>query len=395
VKRTPTIRLVAGREISERIGSRTLRIATAVTTLLVIAAVVLPSLIGSAEGPSAVGLVGPSAQALAPALRLTARAAKVKITVTNVTRPAAARAKVDDGSLDVALSLGARSATALVAQSLSSTLRALLSATIDRTHQLLVLSRAGVPPATALAAQAPVPFATVAIKPPPSHEAARDIAALAAGLLLYIALGLYGNAVATGVAQEKTSRTAEVLLAAVRPRQLLTGKVLGIGLCGFGQLALAAIAGLIANAVVHSAQIPSTIWLLLPACLLWFALGYTLYSFGYAAAGAIVARQEEVQFATAPLAYPLIAGYLLVYVTIASPHSTVIRVLSLLPPFAPALMPARIAIGGLAWWELPLAVLLMLVAIHAMISLTARVYTAALVRGGARLSWRAALRLQR
>jgi ABC-2 type transport system permease protein len=395
VKRAPTVRLVAGREISERVGSRTLRIVTAITTLLVVAGVVLPSLLSSSEGPTTVGLVGPSAQALAPALHLTAKAARVELSVADLASAASARAAVKDGSLDVALSVGERSATALVAQSLSATLRALLSATIDGTHQLLALSRAGVPPATARAALAPVPLATVTIKPPPSHEAARDIAALAAGLLLYLALGLYGNAIATGVAQEKTSRTAEVLLAAVRPRHLLTGKVLGIGLCGLGQLALAALAGLIANAIVHSAQIPSTIWLLLPACLLWFALGYTLYAFGYAAAGAIVARQEEVQFAVAPLAYPLVAGYLLVYVVIGSPHSTAIRVISLLPPFAPALMPARIAIGGLAWWELPLAVLLMLLAIFAMIRLSARVYTAALVRGGARLSWRAALRLGR
>jgi ABC-2 type transport system permease protein len=58
-----------------------------------------------------------------------------------------------------------------------------------------------------------------------------------------------------------------VLLAAVRPRQLLAGKVIGIGLCGLGQLAIPVIAGLIANAVVHSAKIPSSIWLLLAASL--------------------------------------------------------------------------------------------------------------------------------
>jgi ABC-2 type transport system permease protein len=183
-----------------------------------------------------------------------------------------------------------------------------------------------------------------------------------------------------------------VLLAAVRPRQLLAGKVIGIGLCGLGQLAIAAIAGLIANAAVHSAQIPSTIWLLLPASLLWFALGYALYAFGYAAAGAIVARQEEVQFATAPFGFPLVAGYLLVYALIGSPHATWIRVLFFFQPLAPSLMPARIAIGDIVWWELALGVLIMLIAIYGMVRLAARIYTGALVRGGARLSWRAALR---
>jgi ABC-2 type transport system permease protein len=281
-----------------------------------------------------------------------------------------------------------------VSQSVSPTTRALLAATVDAAHQRHVLGQAGVPLSTVLAAQTPVPLRTVVIRPPPPHKAARDIAALAAGFLLYLAVGIYGGAVATGAAQEKSSRTAEVLLAAVRPRQLLAGKVIGIGLCGLGQLAIPVVAGLIANAAVHSAQIPSTIWLLLPPSLLWFALGYAFYSFGFAAAGATVARQEEVQFATAPLAAPLIAGYLLVYAVIASPNATWIHLLSYLPPLAPTLMPARLAIGGVAWWETPLDVLIMLIAVYGMIRLAARVYTGALVRGGARLSWRAALRLR-
>jgi len=394
MKRTPSTRLVAGREISERIGSRTLRITTAIMALLVVAGVVIPGLVSGREGPTAVGLVGARAQTLAPALRLTASSARVKIAVADVSSAAAARSQVKNGSLDIALSIGPRSASAEVAQNLSATNRALLAATIDAAHRQRVLAQAGVPLATVLAAQAPVPLATVAIQPAPAHEAARDVAAIAAGFLLYLTVAIYGGAVATGVAQEKTSRTAEVLLASVRPRQLLAGKVIGIGLCGLGQLAVAAIAGLIANAVVHSAQIPSTIWLLLPASLLWFALGYALYSFGYAAAGALVARQEEVQFATAPFGFPLVAGYLLVYAAIASPHSTWIRVASFLPPLAPSLMPARIAIGGVPWWEIALDALVTLIAVYGMILLATRIYTGALVHGGPRIGWRAALKLR-
>ena len=56
-------------------------------------------------------------------------------------------------------------------------------------------------------------------------------------------------------------------------------------------------------------------------------LGYAFYSFGYAAAGAMIARQEEVQFAIATFGFPLVDGYLLVYALIASPHATWIRVL--------------------------------------------------------------------
>jgi ABC-2 type transport system permease protein len=211
---------------------------------------------------------------------------------------------------------------------------------------------------------------------------------------LYISLMLYGGAVATGVAQEKTSRMAEVLLAAVRPSQLLTGKVLGIGLTGMGQLAIAVIAGLVANAAVQSANIPSIVWALLPAMLLWFVLGYALYAFAYAAAGALVGRQEEVGFVGLPLSFPIIGGFLLVYAAIASPYAWWIQLLSFLPPLAPILMPARLALGSVAWWEMPVAVLLTLLAVYGMARLAARIYAPALVHGGARLSWGAALRLR-
>jgi len=388
------VRLVAGREISERIGSRALRITTAVMTLLVIAGVLIPSLVGGPAAPTRIGLLGARAQALAPALRMTARAAKVKLAVANVASEPSARAQLHRGSLDVVLSVTAHAARAEVEQSLSSTERALLGATVDAAHQQQVFAQAGVPRAVVRAAQTPPRLAALALSPPPAHEAARDVTAIAASLLLYLTLVIYGGALATGVAQEKTSRTAEVLLASVRPRQLLAGKIIGIGACGFAQLAIVVSAGLATNALAHSAEIPSTIWSLLPASLLWFVLGYGLYSFAYATAGAIVARQEEVQFATVPLSFPLLASYLLSYAAVGSPHATWLKVCSFLPPFAPSLMPARIALGTIAWWEVALGALVTLAAVYGMVRLATRVYSSAVMHSGPRLSWRAALALR-
>jgi ABC-2 type transport system permease protein len=273
-------------------------------------------------------------------------------------------------------------------------MQAVLQAAVDQAHQRQVLAAAGVPPATVRAALTPVPFTVTSLQPPPKDQVARDVAALATGMLLYISLALYGSAVAAGVAQEKTSRMAEVLLAVVRPGQLLAGKVVGIGASGVGQIGIAVVAGLIANALVKSAVIPSTVWVLLPTILLWFLLGYTLYAFAYAAAGALVGRQEEVQFVTLPITLPIFAGFLLTYAAIASPYAWWIQLLSFLPPLAPVLMPARLALGAVAWWEMPVAVLIMVVAIYGMARLAARIYAPALVQGGGRLTWRAALRLQ-
>jgi ABC-2 type transport system permease protein len=244
------------------------------------------------------------------------------------------------------------------------------------------------------ASQQPEPISTVTLKSAPSDIAGRRIAALAAGILLFFTLGIFGNAVASGVAQEKTSRTAEVLLAAVTPRDLMTGKVIGIGLVGFAQMAVTIGAALIANAIVQSSLVPSEVWVLLPAILLWFVLGYTLFAFGYAAAGAMVARQEEVQSVSVPFTVFLVGGYLLMYATIASPDAPWVRVVSYVPPFMPALMPARLALGQVAIWEMPLAVLIMLASIYGMARLAGRIYATSLVRGGPRLSWTDALRIR-
>ncbi len=388
-------RLVAEREITERLRGRLIRVVTVVTALLVVAGVVIPGLIKGSSAPTRIGLVAPAAQALAPALQRGADAAKATVTLSDLASQAQARRELSAGRLDVALSVGSSSAQIDVERSLSTTARALIQAALDEAHLRRSLAQAGIPLARVLPALEPVPVTTTVLRPPSPDTTARSIAAFAAGLLMYISLGLYGNAVATGVAQEKTSRTAEVLLAAVRPQQLLTGKVLGIGSTGLGQLTIAAAAGLIADAIVHSAKIPSSVLALFPAFLVFFVAGFLFYAFAFAAAGALVARQEELQMVTTPVLFVLVIGYLLVYAAIASPNATWLRVISFFPPLTAELMPVRIALGHIAWWELPLAVSVMVAAIYGMAHIASRIYASALIHSGARLSWKAALRLQR
>ncbi|HTT28567.1 MAG TPA: ABC transporter permease [Solirubrobacteraceae bacterium] len=386
-------RLVAEREITERLQGRLIRIMTVVTALVVAAGILVPSLIKSSSAPTRIGLVGSSAQALAPTLERTAAAAKTKVTVTKIPDDEAARADVLAGKLDVALIVGPSSARVEVKKSVNPTIRAVLQSSVDSVHVRQALAQAGLPVSKVPSALAPVAVTTVALKPPPPDQTARSVAAIAAALLMYVSLALYGTAVATGVAQEKTSRTAEVLLGAIRPSELLSGKVIGIGLTGLGQLTIAAAAGLIANALVHSTKIPGSVWVLIPTFLICFLAGFTLYAFAYAATGALVARQEEVQFVTMPIGLLLLVSYLLVYAVIGSPDATWVKVVSFFPPLTASLMPARIALGHVAPWELPLAALIMALSIWGMIRLASRVYANALIYSGARLSWKAAMQL--
>jgi ABC-2 type transport system permease protein len=407
-----SIRLIAGREISERLSGRATWIMTGITTVGAVALIVGPSLFSTPTKPYAVGLVGTSAQALAPTLLAAAKASGVDMTTVNVSDDATASSELTpkqtsgqgggllaslrggSATLDVALRLDTGSATIEFYQTVSPTLAAVLHAVVEQAHQRDVLTQAGVSPSVVGASQQPEPITTVTLKTAPSDIAGRRIAALAAGILLFFSVGIFCNAVASGVAQEKTSRTAEVLLAAVTPSDLMTGKVIGIGLVGFAQMAVTIGAALLANAIVQSSLVPSEVWVLLPAILLWFVLGYALYAFGYAAAGAMVARQEEVQSVGMPFTVFLVGGYLLMYATIASPDAPWVRVVSFVPPLMPALMPARLALGQVAIWEMPVAILIMLASIYGMARLAGRIYATSLVRGGPRLSWMVALRLR-
>ncbi len=396
MSRTRAVRLVASREISERLRSRTTRLVTVITAVLVVGAVTIPGLIEESGKPTRIGLVGPAARSLAPTLERGARAAKAAIALTEPIGEAQGRAELRRGELDVLLSLptSARTAAVEVEQTLPATVGALITAAVEQARLDAVLAQAGVPASKVLPALAAAPIAVAVLKPAAPDEDARIVAAVAAGLLMYLSLTLYGTAVATGVAQEKTSRTAEVLLATVRPGQLLAGKVAGIGLTGLGQLAIAAGAGLIANAASQSAKIPASVWALLPSFLAFFLVGFVLYAFVLAAGGALVSRPEEVQSVILPVAMPLVLGYLLVFAAVGSPNATWLRVASLLPPLSATLMPARIALGHIAWWELPLDGLLMLASIVAVARIASRIYAGALLYGGTRLGWRAALRLR-
>jgi len=392
---TPTVWVVARREIDERLRSRYIRIMTAISVVLVVAVIVAPSLFHKPAKPAPIGLVGTSTQALAPALQRAASAAGVKVRLVDVSGTAVARADVRQKRLDVALIVSGDQATAQVREDIDPTLRAVLQAVVSGAHLQAALAANGLPPSAAARALTPAPLAVTALNPAPPDQTAHALAAIVAGILLYMSILLYGQAVAQGVAQEKTSRTAEVLLAVVRPSRLLAGKVLGIGIVGFTQIGLTVVAGLIANAVVQRAQIPSTTWVLLPSILLWFLLGFALYAFACAAAGALVARQEELGFVTMPISLFLVATFLLTYVAVGTPNAWWLTVVSFVPPMAPVLMPVRIALTHVPAWQIALSAALTLGAAVLVAGIAARIYSVALVRGGAKLSWGQALRLSR
>jgi ABC-2 type transport system permease protein len=212
-----------------------------------------------------------------------------------------------------------------------------------------------------------------------------------AAVVLFVTLQIYGIQVAQGVAEEKESRIVEILLATVRPGQLLAGKVVGIGLVGFLQLAIIAVVGLILIARTHVISIPAVGAGVIAGGLLWFVLGFSLYAVLFAAAGSLVSRVQEVQLASMPILMALSGAYVAsLVVVLPDPNSLAGTVLSLVPFLAPVAMPARMAAGAPAW-QVGLAVVVTLATIGAAIWLASRIYVNSVLRTGARVSLSEAL----
>jgi ABC-2 type transport system permease protein len=198
--------------------------------------------------------------------------------------------------------------------------------------------------------------------------------------------------VISGVVEEKSNRVVELVLSAVRPRHLLAGKVIGIGLLGLAQLALVVgmtAALLVAGAFDAPAELGGDIALVLP----WFTLGFALYAVAYAVAGALASSRQDADTAGQPVTYTLVASFFAGYAVLsAAPEGALAGLLTVFPLTAPLVLPARSALVGVPLWQHALALALVLASIYALVRLAGRVYAHGLLHGGARLQLRAAWR---
>ena len=207
-------------------------------------------------------------------------------------------------------------------------------------------------------------------------------------LLIYMSIYLYGYGVATGVAEEKSSRIMEILVNAATPFQLMVGKIVGIGAVGLSQMAAFVVVGigalllqtpvkalLLGNSVGGlSLDITGTSVTMLLLLLVYFLLGFLLYATLFAAVGALVKRQEELQNVIQPVMWLFTIGYLVSFFGIYSPDAVWVKVISYIPFWTPTAMLMRIGFGAVAWWEIALTIALMLMAIYLCAMISARIY---------------------
>ena len=248
------------------------------------------------------------------------------------------------------------------------------------------LRQAGFDPERIGALTQPVDLDTVKIGKEGSRaeESMAEFAfAYALFMMLYMVIAIWGQQVMTGVLEEKGSRIVEVLVASVRPFDLLMGKLVGICCLGLTQIAIwfATLIALTAPGVIASIaflpagmHLPTVSLTLAVNFAIFFVLGFFVFATFYAAIGASFNNVQEAQQVAAFVVFFLIAPLFLMFRIVNDPDSTLAVVSSLIPPFTPLLMTLRIALQPPPLWQLLLSYVLTLSFIWGMVWLTARIY---------------------
>ncbi|MEU6550268.1 ABC transporter permease [Streptomyces sp. NPDC046915] len=367
------IRIVASREVTRQLRSKAFWASVIVTTAMMCLSFALTGVLeGDGGDAPEVGVVGartPVAAALRP-----------ETAVKEYGDAGAARRAVRDGTVDAAVLPGGE---VLVLRNLPADLGRTIRQAEQTAGQVERLKELGAGPDETARALAPPVLRVSALDADAGEVQERTMTAGLGVFLLFILMLISGLGIAQGVAEEKSSRIVEVLLAKVRAWHLLAGKIVGLGAAALAQILLMMTAVLSAAIGFGALDAPLGAIGTAANLLLWFVPGYVLFVTLYAVAGALVSRQEDVNHVIGPvnmlqmlsLAGPALAVR-------GGPDDPALTVVSMVPGLSWAAMPMRMAAGPVPWWQIGAACALMLLAIAVLVRVGARVYRGGLLRYG-------------
>lgn len=240
------------------------------------------------------------------------------------------------------------------------------------------------------------------------------------GIIMYMAVFIYGMMVMRSVMEEKTTRIVEVMISSVKPFQLMLGKIVGVGGVGLTQVAIWAILiPLIATGVnlifgFDSASMDAMAssqaampdqeemefmiaqgfqelkgqnwWTILPLFVIYFLGGYLLYSSLFAAVGSAMSDDMgESQSLTIPITIPVLIAFYIMVVSVEAPNSSLAVWSSIFPLFSPIVMPARLAFDPPVW-QVALSVVLLIATSLFFVWLSARIYRVGILMYGKKVT---------
>ncbi len=379
--------LVARRTLLENLRSRAFRVVTGILLLASAAAVVLPQVLGGDGTTYTLATVGKAPEQLTAVLDAAAANGDFEVKYETRAGREAVRAAVGDGDATAGLA----GDTLFTSEGSDGTFPVLVAQAVVAQETTRRLVDAGLSPdqvTHVLSVQPPeqVPVGRV-------DDQDRAGVGFAVGIVLYLALTFAGSAIATTVAMEKATRISEVLLAVLRPSQILVGTVTAVGVATLAQLLVLVTPLAVAVRVTDSIGLPPVATGDLALAVIWFVLGFSLFAFLFAASAALVDKITEASTAVLPVTMLLVVGYMLgVTVVAGDPGSAWSAAISMFPVSAPMAMPIRWATGEVPIYQLAVAMVLTAGTAVLLVLAGSSIYRRALLITGRRVHLREVVR---
>ena len=212
-------------------------------------------------------------------------------------------------------------------------------------------------------------------------------------LVLFYAIYFCAYQVSSSITTEKTSKIIETLVTSTKPKTIVLGKTIGIGIVGLIQIAAIIITALISSAlfleegaldgIVDFSTITPFLGFITA---IYFILGYATYALLYALTGSTVSKPEDVQSANGPIAIIAVIGFYLAYFTMMNPTSELNKLAAILPISSPFCMPFRVMMGIATNSEIAISIAVMLVTILVIAQISIKIYSQAILNYGSKMS---------
>lgn len=212
-----------------------------------------------------------------------------------------------------------------------------------------------------------------------------------ASVLMTILL-VYGQSIMAAIVEEKETKISEILFSSAKPFELLFGKLVGVGLAGLTQLAIwlitlsVLVAYGLANAIVAGMDfsLPSISPEIVIYFFIFFLLGYFIYATIYALIGSMVSNMQEGGQMVLPPILLLVVALYFCFAVVRDPNSSMSFWVSIVPFFAPIVMPVRILAETPPFWQIALAIVLNALTILGLVWVASRVYRIGMLMYGKR-----------
>ena len=219
-------------------------------------------------------------------------------------------------------------------------------------------------------------------------------------IVLFYAVFFCAGQVSTAITTEKTSKIIETLVTSTDSKTIVLGKTIGIGIVGLIQVILMIVVALVSakfcmdpevlNSIFDVSAITPTLFII---TLVYFCLGYGLYSLFFALTGATVSKPEDVQSANGPVSFIAVIGFYLAYFSMMNPSSELNKVAGIVPISSPFCMPLRIMMGTATTSEILISIAVLVVSTILVAMIAIKVYSSTILNTGAKLSLRDAIKM--